>query len=90
MILNFIQNEGSIKEHCSPLVGNWTNISNYIKMINESKVIDYTIAPLAFVNELKMGYFIQNYCRWLNLCLRTAQGPMKMNSLPYFLIGYLV
>lgn len=30
-ILKFIQNKGSIKEHHSPLVGNWTNISNYIK-----------------------------------------------------------
>lgn len=77
-------NKGLIKELCSPWVGNYTDISSYIK--NVWLAWDnwlYQIA-LGFGKEIKMGYYLQDNCHWMWLCFCTAQGQIKTNPLPYY------
>ena len=44
-------------------------------------------SALGFGKEMKMGYFMQDYCRWLCLWMSTTQGPIKMKPLPNYWLG---
>lgn len=80
MVGPYNQNQEVIKENIKSCKDDYNII---FKLHKKKKLIqDYWVhqTTLGFSKKTQMGYYMQDYCRCLCLCLSTL-GPIEMNSL---------